>query len=74
MAVKIASETLLRHPEARPADLEAAMARMSFDGHKGSPLRFHPADRHLRQPVYRVGRKNPGGPAVVLAEVAPEED
>lgn len=52
MAVKIAAEAALCHPE---ADLAQVLPTMRFDGHKGAALRFGPEDHHLDQPVYLAG-------------------
>lgn len=55
-AIKIASETALR---ARSTDAAKMIAYVEaptteFDGHKGWPLSFRPADHQLRQPLYIV--------------------
>lgn len=65
MAVKIAAELALRSPE---GDLASALTNLTFDGHKGVPLRFDPQDHHLVQPVYLVNAKGK-----LVGEVEPEE-
>jgi hypothetical protein len=52
MAVKVAAEAIMRDP-GRPLTASRLLA-MSFDGHKGIPLRFHPINRHLIQPLQIV--------------------
>lgn len=71
MAVKAAAEAVLRGAglsEQAPADLSRRLATLGFDGHKGTRLRFRPADHRLRQPLYVIA----GGR--VLAEIPPEEE
>ena len=48
MAVKVVAEATARHRG--PIDTATLLA-LTFDGHKGTPLRFDGADRHLRQPL-----------------------
>jgi hypothetical protein len=64
VAVKLAAELALRGPEPNPA---AKLESLSFDGHKGMPLRFAPRDHHLVQPVYLVDAKGK-----LVREVQPE--
>lgn len=64
VAVKLAAELALRGPGPNPA---AKLESLSFDGHKGMPLRFDPRDHHLVQPVYLVDAKGK-----LVKEVAPE--
>ena len=52
MAVKILAETALRAQS--PSEIEEALARGAFDGHKGAPLVFSPSGQ-LIQPLYIVG-------------------
>lgn len=58
MAVKVAYDLAVRR-----AAGEDDLLAMTFDGHKGQPLRFGD-DAHLVQPTYRVG---PSGQLVVVA-------
>ena len=51
MAVKTAWESVLR---ARDGNVAAALGMGTFDGHKGTPLRFGAQDRMLRQPLVLV--------------------
>ena len=51
MAVKVVAESILR---SSPRWRRTALLELSFDGHKGTPLRFDSTDRHLRQPLYIV--------------------
>jgi hypothetical protein len=60
MAVKVAAELALRGhlgSDGDAGDARAALAAMSFDGHKGRPLAFDAGDRHLVQPVYLIDRE-----------------
>jgi hypothetical protein len=53
MATKVAGEALVRHGAGREASLRTeALAGLSFDGHKGMPLRFDARSGHLVQPLY----------------------
>ncbi|HKV12295.1 MAG TPA: ABC transporter substrate-binding protein [Thermoanaerobaculia bacterium] len=65
MAVKIAAEAALRSPDG----LLGALTTLRFDGHKGTPLWFHPEDHHLVQPMYLVD-----GKGKMVGEVEPEEE
>jgi hypothetical protein len=56
MAVKILSEASVRKQTTKPALLSAYIKNAEFDGHKGWPLSFRPADHMLRQPYYIVMR------------------
>lgn len=50
MAAKVVAEVLARQRATPDAPLS-----LTFDGHKGTPLRFDPENRHLRQPLAIVG-------------------
>ncbi|HKI04356.1 MAG TPA: twin-arginine translocation signal domain-containing protein [Thermoanaerobaculia bacterium] len=54
MAVKIAAELALRIPPGASTGLLEMLQLASFDGHKGTQLRFDPQDHYLVQPVYLV--------------------
>jgi hypothetical protein len=55
-AVKVAAEVLLRLEQPTASSVAAYLTSpaAAFDGHKGQPLRFDPAHRHLAQPVYAI--------------------
>jgi ABC-type branched-subunit amino acid transport system substrate-binding protein len=59
-AVKMLSEAYLRAGSGDASKLIAYLesSGTSFDGHKGWPLSFRPADHQLRQPLY-VATRNP---------------
>jgi hypothetical protein len=54
IAVKILSEAFLRKQSNEPFALLDYIRGSEFDGHKGWPLTFRPADHLLRQPIYMV--------------------
>jgi ABC transporter substrate binding protein (PQQ-dependent alcohol dehydrogenase system) len=62
MALKVAVEASLRTRSTAAADLAAYLAKpgVRFDGHKGRPLAFGPADHQLHQPLYLVGVDSSG--------------
>jgi hypothetical protein len=74
MAVKAVWESSLRSPVA-PDALRDAIARGSFDGHKGRPLRFG-TDGYLRQPlvILRPARAAAASRDSLVAEVAWPDD
>lgn len=69
MAVKLLWEASLRTRSVAAGELLRYLERegTQFDGHKGWPLSFRPADRQLRQPLYRVAPA--GGGTRVVGEV-----
>lgn len=60
IAVKLVADVALRGP-AGGTRLAHAISDPAarFDGHKGTPLSFHPVDRWLRQPLYVVRGDGP---------------
>ena len=60
VAVKIASESVLRVRSANPKLILAYLENpsTSFDGHKGWPLSFRSSDHQLRQPLYVASGKS----------------
>lgn len=70
MAVKAVWEASLRARTTEVAALRAWLEREGthFDGHKGWPLSFRPADHRLRQPLY-LAEPLPGGATRIVGEV-----
>jgi hypothetical protein len=66
VAVKAITEAAMRRTEGAACD---EFARVRFDGHKGTALRFDPGTRELRQPLYILERSPEG--ERVLGEVNP---
>jgi hypothetical protein len=66
MAVKIVAEAVARHGGG-PVNASTLLG-FAFDGHKGTPLRFDAATRHLRQPLCIVSREGH-----LLATIDPDE-
>ena len=69
MAVKIAAELALRAPAG--SDPAAALATMSFDGHKGEKLRFDPRDHHLFRKQGREGQQGQQGQQGIQSPAVP---
>ena len=62
-AIKVVAEAAMRARSAEPGRLRAYLEApgTQFDGHKGWPLSFRPADHQLRQPLYIVVAGNQNG-------------